>query len=183
MNDKHLHEETLASQLIFKGHLLEIYSDQVRLPDGSTSTREYTRHPGAVALVPILPDGRIVLIRQYRYPVRKVMIELPAGKLDPGEDYLTAAHRELIEEIGYSVGRLTLLGEIDPCVGYSDEHMWICLADELTATENNLDHDEFIELYPVPLETAVTMATNGTITDVKTIIGILWTQRRLSKRR
>lgn len=182
MPDKHLDEQKIDSRTVFKGRLLDIRLDQVRLPDGTCTTREYTVHPGAVALVPVLPDGRIVLIRQYRYPMGKVMIELPAGKLDPGEDYLAAAHRELIEEIGYSVGRLTLLGEIDPCVGYSDEHMWICLADELIATENNLDHDEFIELLPVPLDTAVTMVTDGTITDVKTIIGILWTQRRLGKR-
>lgn len=180
-DDKHLTEEQLESQPIFKGRLLDIYSDLVRLPNGKTSTREYTIHPGAVAMVPVLPDGRIMLIRQFRYPARKVLIEVPAGKLDPGEDYMTTAERELVEEIGYSAGRLTLLGEIDPCVGYSNEHMWLCLAEELTAVENNLDHDEFIDLLPVALDAAVKMATDGSITDVKTIIGILWAERYLLK--
>ncbi len=177
MEDKYLIEKRLKSEPIYKGKLLDIYCDKVQLPDGTTSTREYTIHPGAVALVPVLPDGKIMLIRQFRYAVKKVMIEIPAGKLDPGEDYLITAKRELVEEIGYRVGKLTLLGEIDPCVGYSDEHMWICLAEDLVLMENNLDHDEFIELFPVTLNQAVVMATDGSITDVKTIIAILWTER------
>jgi len=179
MEDDHLTEKCLSSEPVFKGRLLDIYLDKVQLPDGSTSTREYTTHPGAVAMVPILPDGRIMLIRQFRYPVGKVMIEIPAGKLDPGEDYLTTARRELVEEIGYRAEKFTLLGEIDPCVGYSDEHMWICLAEDLVPMKNNLDHDEFIELLPVTLNQAVVMATDGSITDVKTIIAILWTERYL----
>ncbi len=182
MKDKHLIEKCLETEPIFKGRLLDIHRDRVRLPNDSESTREYTRHPGAVAMVPLLPDGRIMLIRQFRYPVRKVMIELPAGKLDPGEDYLTTAPRELEEEIGYRAGEFILLGEIDPCVGYSDEHMWICLARDLTATTNNLDRDEFLEALPVSLPEAVRMATDGTITDVKTIIGILWAERYLSRK-
>ena len=179
MQDKHLEEHQISSEPIFKGRLLDIHRDAVELPDGSQSTREYTRHPGAVAMVPILPDGRIMLIRQFRYPVNKVMIEIPAGKLDPGEDYLLTAKRELIEEIGYGAGKLTLLGEIDPCVGYSDEHMWICLAEDLVLSQNNLDQDEFIELLPVTKSEALIMATNGRITDVKTIIGIMWADRFL----
>ncbi len=179
MNDDHLKEKMLESKVLFKGRLLDIYRDLVRLPDGTTSTREYTLHPGAVAIVPILPDGKIMLIRQFRYPTGKVLVEIPAGKLDPGEDYLVTAGREMEEEIGYKAGKFTLLGEIDPCVGYSNEHMWICLAENLTEIENNLDHDEFIELFPVSLEEAVHMATDGSITDVKTIIGLLWTERFL----
>ncbi len=177
MQDKHLEEIKISSETVFKGRLLDIRLDQVRLPDGTTSTREYTIHPGAVALIPVLADGRIMLIRQYRYAIKKVMIELPAGKLDPGEDYLITANREMAEEIGYQAGRFTLLGEIDPCVGYSDEHMWVCLAEELTKTGENPDADEFIDLLPVTLEEAVTMATDGRITDVKTIIGVLWAER------
>ncbi len=180
MDDKHLTEKCLKTEPIFKGRLLDIYRDDVELPDGTTSTREYTVHPGAVALVPVLPDGSILLIRQYRYAAGKVMIEIPAGKLDPGEDYLITAPRELLEETGYQAGKFTLLGEIDPCVGYSDEHMWICLAEELALQENNLDHDEFIELLPTALDKAVEMTLNGKITDVKTIIGIQWAERYLT---
>jgi len=180
MEDDHLTEKCLNSKPVFKGRLLDIYLDKVQLPDGSTSTREFTVHPGAVTLVPVLPDGRIMLIRQYRYPVKRVMIELPAGKLDPGEDYLITADRELQEEIGYRAGRFTLLGEIDPCVGYSDEHMWICLAEDLVIAKNNPDQEEFIELLPVTRTEALNMATDGRITDVKTIIGIMWADRYLS---
>ena len=179
MKDKYMIEKRLKSEPIYKGKLLDIYCDKVQLPDGTTSTREYTIHPGAVAIVPILADGRIMLIRQFRYPVGKIMIEIPAGKLDPGEDYLTTARRELAEEIGYRAEKFTLLGEINPCVGYSDEHIWICLTEDLAPMKNNLDHDEFIELLPVTLNQAVMMATDGSITDVKTIIAILWTERYL----
>jgi len=179
MQDKHLEEQQIGSEAIFKGRLLDIYRDTVELPDGSESTREYTRHPGAVAMIPILPDGRIMLIRQFRYPVNKVMIEIPAGKLDPSEDYQSTAERELVEEIGFRAGKLTLLGEIDPCVGYSDEHMWICLAEDLVIAKNNPDQDEFIELLPVTRTEALNMATDGRITDVKTIIGIMWADRYL----
>lgn len=160
--------------------LLDVYRDEIRLPDGRISTREYTLHPGAVVMIPVLPNGQIMLIRQFRYPAKKVMIELPAGKLDEGEDYRTTAYRELEEEIGYKAGKITYVAEIDPCVGYSDEHMWITLAEDLHKTEENTDHDEFIEPFPVSLEQALAMVWEGQITDVKTVIGILWTDRLLS---
>lgn len=124
-DDSHLREETIRSEHLFKGRLLDVYRDEIRLPDGRISTREYTLHPGAVVMIPVLPNGQIMLIRQFRYPAKKVMIELPAGKLDEGEDYRTTAYRELEEEIGYKAGKITYVAEIDPCVGYSDEHMWI----------------------------------------------------------
>lgn len=179
MSDDHLRETCLQSEALFKGRLLEIYRDRVRLPDGKTSTREYTRHPGAVAMVPLLPDGRIMLIRQFRYPLNKVLIEIPAGKLDPGEDYLTTARRELAEEIGYRAGRFTSLGEIDPCAGYSDEHMAILLATDLKPAAEQPDRDEFIEPLPVLPAEAFAMARDGRITDVKTLIGLLWAEPHL----
>jgi ADP-ribose pyrophosphatase len=177
-----LEEKRLTSRHIFRGKLLDVWLDVVSLPNGRETTREYIKHPGAVVLIPVLPDGKLALIRQYRYPVRREMIELPAGKLDPGESYEQTARRELEEEIGYQVGKLTRLTEIHPCVGYSNEQMWLYLAEELTPTATNTDHDEFIELLPTSLEDALELVWSGRITDVKTIIGILWAQRLIQSR-
>lgn len=174
-----LKESQLSSTHIFTGKLLDIWSDEVRLPNGKTSVREYIRHPGAVVMIPVLPDRRIALIRQFRYPVGQVEIELPAGKIDPGESLEETVQRELQEETGYRTGKITRLTEIHPCIGYSDERMWVYLAEELEAAEVKTDDDEFIEMMPTPLEQATQMVWNGEITDVKTIIGLLWAQRLL----
>jgi len=172
-----LKEITRSSEIIFKGRLLDVRRDEVELPNGKTSTREWIKHPGAVCLIPILPDGNIALIRQYRYPVRSEMIELPAGKLDKGEDPEACAVRELEEEIGYHSNKLTFITCIHPAIGFASEKMWIYLAEELIKTTENTDHDEFLELMPTPLNEAVKMVWNGQITDVKTIIGLLWAER------
>ena len=175
-----LKESKLSSEAIFQGRLLDVRKDEVELPNGKTSTREWINHPGAVCCVPILPDGKIALIRQYRYPVQDEMIELPAGKLDRGEEPEKCAVRELEEEIGYYPGELTFLTHIHPAIGFANEKMWLYLADDLEKTDSKLDEDEFLELIPTDLSEAVQMVWDRKISDVKTIIGLLWVQRLLS---
>ena len=174
-----LKETRLSTKQIYKGKLLDVWKDKVELPDGKSSYREFIKHPGAVVIIPVLPDGKIGLIRQYRYPMGMEQIELPAGKLDESEPPLVTAGRELEEEIGYKAGSLTEVTEIHPCIGYSDERMWIYIAEQLKVTKTNTDQDEFIELMPTELEEAVEMVWSGKITDVKTIIDILWAHRLL----
>jgi ADP-ribose pyrophosphatase len=172
-----LKEKKLSSNIIFQGRLLDVRKDEVELPNGKTSTREWINHPGAACCIPILPDGKIALIRQYRYPVQSEMIELPAGKLEKGEKPEVCALRELEEEIGYRTNKLTFLTQIHPAIGFANEKMWIYLAEELEKTESKLDDDEFLELIPTSLDDAVDMVWNAKITDVKTIIGLLWMDR------
>ncbi len=176
-----LKETRLSTEKIFKGTFLDVRRDKVSLPNGKTSSREWINHPGAACVIPVLPDGKIALIRQYRYPVQAEMIELPAGKLDVGETPEVCARRELEEEIGYSAGKLTFVCNIHPAIGFASEKMWIYLAEDLTKTIENTDHDEFLELMPTNLDEAVQMVWEGTITDVKTIIGILWSERLLDR--
>ena len=139
--------------------------------------------PTTVVIIPVLPDEKIGLIRQYRYPMGMEQIELPAGKLDESEPHLVTAGRELEEEIGYRANRLTFLANIHPAIGFANENMWLYLAEDLEKTEPILDNDEFIELIPTKLVDAVEMVWCGDITDVKTIIGLLWAQRLLIKNR
>jgi len=174
-----LKEKTIKTKIAHKGTYLTLNSDEVLLPNGNTSTREWIKHPGAVCCVPILPNGKIVLIRQYRYAVNEEMIEIPAGKLDQNEIPERCALRELEEEIGYLANKLTLLANIHPAVGFTDEKMWLYLAEDLVKTKQSLDSDEFLEPIPIKLDDAVKMVWDGKITDVKTIIGILWAQRIL----
>ena len=175
-----LKETQLSTEQIYKGSLLDVRRDEVTLPNGKTSSREYIKHPGAACIIPVLPDGKIALIKQYRYPVQSEMIELPAGKLDPGEEPEDCARRELEEEIGYSAGKLTFVCNIHPAIGFASEIMWIYLAEDLVKTTENTDHDEFLEIMPTSLAEAVKMVWDGKITDVKTIIGLLWAERLLS---
>jgi ADP-ribose pyrophosphatase len=174
-----LKETKISSEQKFSGRLIDLYLDQVELPNGETTTREWIDHPGAVCLIPILPDGKICLIRQFRYGPGEEFIEIPAGKLDAGEAPLDCAYRELEEETGYRTNKLTFLTNIYPAIGFSNEKMWMYLAENLVASTNNLDKDEFLELLPTPLDEALEWVWSGKITDVKTIIGILWAQKRL----
>ena len=176
----HLEEKTIKTKTAHKGTFLTLNSDKVLLPNGNIGTREWIKHPGAVCCVPILPNGKIVLIRQYRYAVKEEMIEIPAGKLDQNEIPEKCALRELEEEIGYRANKLTLLANIHPAVGFTDEKMWLYLAEGLVKTKQSLDADEFLSLFPTKLNEAVDMVWSGKITDVKTIIGILWAQKTLS---
>ena len=175
-----LKESTISSKQVYEGSFLDVRKDIVNLPDGNTSTREWINHPGAACIIPVLSDGRLALIKQYRYPVKSIMIELPAGKLDAGEDPEECAVRELEEEIGYSAGKLTFVSKIHPAIGFANEEMWIFLAENLIKSQKNTDRDEFDELIPTSIKDSVKMVWNGTITDVKTIIGILWAERLLS---
>ena len=174
-----LKETQLSTEQIYKGTLLDVRRDEITLPNGKTSAREYIKHPGAACIIPVLPEGNIALIKQYRYPVQSEMIELPAGKLDPGEKPEACAKRELEEEIGYSAGKLTFVCNIHPAIGFASEKMWIYLAEDLIKTVENTDHDEFLVLMPTHLDDAIKMVWDGKITDVKTIIGLLWAERLL----
>ena len=169
-----LKETKISSEQKFSGRLIDLYLDQVELPNGETATREWIDHPGAVCLIPILPDGKICLIRQFRYGPGEEFIEIPAGKLDAGEAPLDCAYRELEEETGYRTNKLTFLTNIHPAIGFSNEKMWMYLAEELELSKKKLDEDEFLELLPTPLNIALEWVFSGKITDVKTIIGIMW---------
>ncbi len=175
-----LKETPKSSEKIFSGRLIDLYFDHIELPNGKSSTREWIKHPGAVCIIPILPNGNLCLIRQYRYGPRAEFIEIPAGKLDVGEDPLVCAKRELEEEIGYIAGKLTFLTNIHPAIGFSNEKMWVYLAEDLILSKQNLDQDEFLELYPIPVKKAIDLIYEGKITDVKTVIGILWLDKFLS---
>ena len=175
----YLKEKTIEAETVYEGTFLTFKRDKVLLPNGNTSTREWIKHPGAVCCIPILPNGKIVFIRQYRYAVKEEMIEIPAGKLNQNEIPEKCALRELEEEIGYRANKLTLLANIRPAVGFTDEKMWLYLAEDLVKTIQSLDADEFLEPIPTKLDDAVKMVWDGQITDVKTIIGILWAQRML----
>ena len=175
-----LKENKISSKIVYKGSLLDVRKDVVLLPNGKQSSREWINHPGAVCIIPVLPNGQLALIRQFRYPIRKEMIELPAGKLDPNELPEKCALRELEEETGYNAQEITLLTHIHPAIGFANEIMWLFLAEELIETKINRDEDEFLELIPTNLEDAIKMTWNGEITDVKTIIGIHWAKRLLS---
>ena len=175
-----LKETPKSSEKIFSGRLIDLYFDQIELPNGKSSTREWIKHPGAVCIIPILPNGNLCLIRQYRYGPRAEFIEIPAGKLDVDEDPLVCAKRELEEEIGYIAGKFTFLTNIHPAIGFSNEKMWMYLAEDLILSKQNLDQDEFLELYPIPVKKAIDLIYEGKITDVKTVIGILWLDKFLS---
>ena len=175
-----LKESTVSSEKVYNGTFLDVRKDIVNLPDGNTSTREWINHPGAACVIPIMADGKIALIKQYRYPVQSIMIELPAGKLDIGEKPEVCANRELEEEIGYVANKLTFVTKIHPAIGFANEEMWIFLAEKLAKSQKSTDHDEFVELIPTSIEDAVKLVWNGNISDVKTIIGILWAERLLS---
>ena len=155
--------------------------DEVILPNGKTGTREWVDHPGAACVVPILPSGEICLIRQYRYALNQEFIEIPAGKLDQGEAPQDCAKRELLEETGYSANKLTFLTKIYPAIGFSNEVMWIYLGEDLIKTKSKLDQDEFLELIPTTIQQAYEWVRTGKITDVKTIIGILWVQQFINE--
>ena len=174
-----MEEKTSSSEIVFQGKLLDVRRDIVTFPNGANGIREWIKHPGAVCCIPILPNGNIALIKQYRYSVRKMMIELPAGKLDKNEAPEDCAIRELEEEIGYKANKITFLTNIHPAIGFADEKMWLYFAEDLEKTNQKLDSDELIEIIPTKLEDALEMVWNGEITDVKTIIGLIWADKVL----
>nr|WP_231969881.1 NUDIX hydrolase [Polynucleobacter necessarius] len=151
--------------------------DTVSLPDGQEATREYLTHPGAVAIVAILDDGRVLLERQYRYPIAKACIEIPAGKLEVGEDHLLCAQRELEEETGYTTEKWSYIRRIHPVISYSTELIDIYLAEDLVPGKSHLDDEEFLDVFAAPLERLISWVEEGEITDVKTTISAYWLDR------
>lgn len=177
-NDPHLMECTIQSELVFDGALLKVSRDEVRLPNGHSSVREYISHPGAVVILAFLDSGKLLFERQYRYPLRRVFLELPAGKIDPGEETLATAQRELLEETGYVAEQWEYLGTMHPCIGYSDERIEIFEARGLyLAGEKQLDHNEFLEVVELSQEEAKRAVWEGRITDAKTITALYWLDR------
>jgi ADP-ribose pyrophosphatase len=175
-DQSHLREETVASQELFRGSFLLALRDQVRLPDGSLASREYVRHPGAVVVVAQLPDGRYVMVRQWRHPLGRVFAEFPAGKLDAGEEPLACAKRELQEETGYRAKRWAYAGPIHLAIAYSTEVIHLFFADDLQSGPRQLDEGEFLDVFAASLEQLLQWARDGELTDAKTLFCLLWAQ-------
>jgi len=177
IGDAHLVEHRTGGATLMSGGFLQVHRDDVRLPDGSAATREYIQHPGAVAVIPVLDDGRLVLVRQYRYPVAKVLLEFPAGKLEVGEPTLACAQRELAEETGYTAAEWACAGEIHNAAAYSTESIWLWFARGLVPGAQNLDTGEFVEVALLSESELDVLAQRGELPDVKTRIGLHWLQR------
>ncbi len=178
-----MEETSLRSESVFDGVLLKVFRDQVALSDGSRSVREWIDHPGASAVVPLLDDGSILLVRQYRFAPRRAFLEVPAGKCDKrGEDPLAVAARELSEETGCTADKITLLGPYFPCVGYSNESVHLFLAEGITRGAANPDDGEFVEAVSMPFSAAVEMARDGRLVDMKTVVAILRAEAFLAGR-
>ena len=178
--ESHLHEELVSSVAAYDGRFLKIRNDTVRLPNGNTSTREYVVHPGAVVVIPLLDDGRVLLERQFRYPIGRVMTEFPAGKLDPGEDPLACGKRELLEETGYTAAQWAHAGALHLAIAYSTEIINIFFARGLRAGPRQLDQDEFLDVISAQPSELYEACARGEVTDAKTLTCTLWLQNVLS---
>ncbi|WP_025917915.1 NUDIX domain-containing protein [Herminiimonas sp. CN] len=174
MDDRHLEETKIEGRIAFSGSFLQVQSDIVRLPDGKISSREYIRHPGAVVILPLFDDNSVLLERQFRYPLNRVFIEFPAGKIDPNEDSLATAQRELREETGYTATDWTFVCTIHNAIAYSDEYLDIFVARGLQAGIQKLDDGEFLDTFSASVSDLLAWIREGKVTDVKTVIGAFW---------
>lgn len=171
--DRRFVETLLRSNRVYRGKIIDLRVDEVRLPDGRGATREFLDHPGAVGILPFLDPRTIVLVRQYRHPVRAVTLEIPAGKLDGGESLRSCLKRELLEETGYSARRITPLLEYWPTSAFANEVLHLFVAEGLTPGRHSPDEDEFLEVVILPLKKALGLVRSGRIRDSKTIISLL----------
>ena len=175
-----LKETRIAGEIAYDGAFLKVTRDRIRLPDQSETEREFIRHPGAVVILPLFDDGRVLLERQFRYPLDRVFVEYPAGKIDPGEDPLACAKRELQEETGYTASDWQFVCTIHNAIAYSDEHLDLYLARGLTAGDAQLDDGEFLECFTATVPELLDMVRRGEVTDVKTVIGTFWLEKILA---
>ena len=178
-----LGEDTLRSELVYTGDYLKVYRDTVSLPNGASSYREYLKHPGAVMIIPVFDNGDVLVERQYRYPMRKVFVEFPAGKKDAGEAPLETAQRELLEETGYTAQNYTHITDIHNALAYCDEVIHFYIAEDLhDSGQQKLDDNEFVQVMRVPLAELMNWIRQGWVPDVKTQLGAFWLQDYLSKK-
>jgi ADP-ribose pyrophosphatase len=175
---EHLMEKTIAKEKIFSGKVIEVYVEDVELPNGKTSKREVVKHPGAVAVIPVTNEGKIVLVRQYRKAMERVLVEIPAGKLEKGEEPLATAHRELEEETGYRCGSMRHIVSFYTSPGFADELIHLYVAENLSKMENSasLDEDEFVDVLEVTLEEALELLERQEIYDAKTAYALQYLQ-------
>ncbi|MEY4908467.1 MAG: hypothetical protein RL260_2185 [Pseudomonadota bacterium] len=176
-DDAHLREVCVQSREVYRGRFLQVRQDDVSLPDGSTSYREYIVHPGAVMVVPVLDDGRLVMERQYRYPTHRAYLEFPAGKLEAGEPGIVCGVRELFEETGFRAAEWAYAGELHNAIAYSSERIEVWFARGLVAGERQLDAGEFLDVFVASEEELSNWVADGSVTDAKTMIALLWLQQ------
>ncbi len=177
---KDLTEKTIESELVFQGHWLKVQRDKVLLPDGGKSIREYVLHPGAALMIPVLDDGRLVMIEQYRHPLKRNFLEFPAGKIDHGETSLQTAHRELREEVGAVAKSMQLMTRIHPVIGYGDEFIDLYMAKDLTWVDPEPDEGEILNIQEISFDEAFALLRQGQITDVKTSLALFWYEKILN---
>ncbi len=180
MTDSDLIELTLSTEQVFDGRLLKVHRDGVRLSTGHETVREWIAHPGAVVVIAVLDNGKLLFERQFRYPLHRIFIELPAGKIDPNEHPLDTARRELREETGYKAKTWRHLATVHPCIGYSDERIEIFWAQGLTYIGHELDHGELLEVIEFSLPDALLAVRDGEITDAKTVAALMWADKVIS---
>lgn len=172
----HLEEKTVSSEQVFDGKVVKLFVDKAELENGEIVTREMIKHPGGVCVLPLDEDNNVLMVRQFRYPPHRVLLEIPAGKLEPGEDHRECGLRELKEETGCTCDEFTYLGNLIPTPAYDNEVIYMYLARGLHKGEQRLDEDEFLDVEKIPLGIAIDMVMNNEIADAKTQIAVLKTK-------